>query len=58
MSSTSNILYGGYEGSDCEICENSQSLGEVILNKFRALDDKIVLVYCDCCVNDQNKRPN
>lgn len=39
-----NILYGGYEGPDDEVCLNAQSLGEALLNKLRASGDRIVLV--------------
>lgn len=46
MSMKNNILYGGYVGSDKEICQNAQSLGEAILNKLREADQKIILVKC------------
>lgn len=39
-----NILYGGYEGGENEICQNAKSLGEALLNKLRAADRKIILV--------------
>lgn len=39
-----NVLYGGFEGSDAEICQNVQSLGEGLLNTLRAVGRKVVLV--------------
>lgn len=48
MNTKSNILYGGFEGSDKEICQNAESLGEAILNKLRDADRKIILVQLFC----------
>lgn len=39
-----NILYGGYEGSDTEICENCESLGELLVKRLRAAGENTVLV--------------
>lgn len=39
-----NILYGGYEGSDTDITENVQSLGEMLVRKLNAAGRKVVLV--------------
>lgn len=39
-----NILYGGYEGSDTEICENCESLGELLIKRFRTAGEDIILV--------------
>lgn len=44
MSAMANILYGGYEGTDAEVCLNAQSLGEALLNKLKASGNRIVLV--------------
>lgn len=37
-------MYGGYEGSDREVSQNADSLGEALFNKLRASGKKIVLV--------------
>lgn len=39
-----NVLYGGYEGSDAEICENCESLGELLVKKLRLAGKDTVLV--------------
>lgn len=39
-----NILYGGYEGSDAEICENCESLGELLIKRLRIAGHNTVLV--------------
>ncbi|XP_031619823.1 luciferin 4-monooxygenase-like [Contarinia nasturtii] len=39
-----NILYGGYEGSEEDVCEGAKSLGEALLNKLRAAGQRIVLI--------------
>lgn len=44
MSGTENILYGGYEGSDEEICLNTKSLGEALMNSFNSSGERTVLV--------------
>lgn len=46
-----NILYGGSEGIDSEICENCKSLGEFLLKKFQEADDNILLVICGIKLN-------
>lgn len=38
------ILFGGDLGSEFEITHGCKSLGEVLLKKFTAAEDKIVLV--------------
>lgn len=44
MSGNKNILYGGFEGSDEEICLNSRSLGEALLNSLNRAGQRIVMV--------------
>lgn len=44
MCASKNILYGGYEGPDEEVCLNTQSLGEALINSLRANGHRIVLV--------------
>lgn len=44
MNDSANILYGGFEGTDNEICENKRSMGEFILNKFQEAENKVLLV--------------
>lgn len=39
-----NILYGGFEGTDAEICENCESLGELLLKRLREAGPNTVLV--------------
>lgn len=47
MSAKSNILYGGFEGSEAEICENTCSLGELLRKKLQSFDSKVLLVMID-----------
>lgn len=44
MANEKNILYGGDLGSDSDICENANSLGEFVLKKFQDGGDKVILV--------------
>lgn len=44
MANEKNILYGGDLGSDSEICENANSLGEFVLKRFQDGGDKVILV--------------
>lgn len=44
ISTMNNILYGGYEGSDKEITENVQSLGEMLFKKLNTAGQSVVLV--------------
>lgn len=44
MNKNENIMYGGFEGSESEICENSRSLGELVLRKFQENSSKVILV--------------
>lgn len=44
MSIENNILYGGSLGTDEEICLNSKSLGEAVLNALNHAGQRIVLV--------------
>lgn len=39
-----NILYGGYEGSDAEICENCESLGELVIKRLQTAGQRTVVV--------------
>lgn len=39
-----NLLYGGYEGTDLEICENCESLGELLVKRLRNAGPNTVLV--------------
>lgn len=39
-----NILYGGFEGTDEEICENKSSLGEFVMSTLQKSGDDILLV--------------
>lgn len=39
-----NILYGGFEGTDEEICENKRSLGEFVMSTLQKSEDDILLV--------------
>lgn len=44
MQDTEKVLYGGFVGTDDELCENTQSLGEFLLKKFQAAGDNVQLV--------------
>lgn len=44
MDPSSKILYGGFEGTTADVCENTKSLGEFILKKFEEIGNKILLV--------------
>lgn len=39
-----SILYGGFEGADENICENTKSLGEFLLKKLQEHGDHVLLV--------------
>lgn len=39
-----SILYGEFEGTDEQICENTKSLGEFLLKKLQEHGDHILLV--------------
>lgn len=39
-----NIVYGGDDGTDQEICHNARSMGEAMINKLRSKGESIVLV--------------
>lgn len=54
----SNILYGGFEGSEEEVCEGTKSLGEALVNKLRTAGQKIVLVSRCFCIQHQFVFPN
>lgn len=38
------ILYGGFEGTPKQICENKQSLGELLLSRCDEIGEKVILV--------------
>lgn len=44
MSVSKNILYGGYVGTDEEICLHAKSLGEALLNSLKTAGQRTVLV--------------
>lgn len=60
MSTIKNILYGGFEGSDEEVCFNSKSLGEALYSNLHAAGHRIVLVdflhyfYISLCRKKKN----
>lgn len=39
-----STLYGGFEGTFEEICENKRSLGEFLLNRYDEIGHKVILV--------------
>lgn len=52
-----NVLYGGFEGTDEEICLHCQSLGEGLLRSLNQAANRIVLVnYIALFVNVQSPR--
>lgn len=44
-----NVLFGGDDGTDEEICHNARSMGEALANKLRFKGESIVLVTCVFC---------